>query len=149
MLISLGKEREKGYCSRTRKPNRDKETESPYLVHPLTYRQVYLTKDAYFIEKIHWEFVEMAWNWCFTLNLAFPSAHFAPWIFLPALAFFFFHASWQEIRIFALFGWGKNARRSIVSIRHSVYLSGYGRNWYLCACPALCQQKQRLEFTTA
>ena len=26
-----------------------------------------------------------------------------------------------------LFGWGKNARKSIVSIRHSVYLSGYGK----------------------
>ena len=50
----------KSNSSRTRKPNRDKETESPYLVHPLTYRQVYLTKNAYFIEKIHWEFVEMA-----------------------------------------------------------------------------------------
>ena len=32
---------------------RDKETESPYLVHPLTYSQVYLTKYAYFGEKIH------------------------------------------------------------------------------------------------
>ena len=32
---------------------RDKETESPYLVHPLTYRQIYLAKDAYFGEKIH------------------------------------------------------------------------------------------------
>ena len=32
---------------------RDKETESPYLIHPLTYRQVYLTKYAYFGEKIH------------------------------------------------------------------------------------------------
>ena len=39
---------------------RDKKTESPYLVHPLTYRQVYLTKDAYFVEKIHCELVEMA-----------------------------------------------------------------------------------------
>ena len=32
---------------------RDKETEWLYLVHPLTYRQVYLTKHAYFGEKIH------------------------------------------------------------------------------------------------
>ena len=32
---------------------RDKETESPYLIHPLTYRQVYLTKYAYFGEKTH------------------------------------------------------------------------------------------------
>ena len=32
---------------------RDKETESLYLVHPLTYRQVYLTKVAYFGENIH------------------------------------------------------------------------------------------------
>ena len=39
-------------------PNRDKKTESPYLVHPLTYRQVYLTKDAYFVEKIHCELVK-------------------------------------------------------------------------------------------
>ena len=31
------------YCSPTKIPNRDKKTESPYLVHPLTYRQVYLT----------------------------------------------------------------------------------------------------------
>ena len=38
---------------------RDKKTESPYLVHPLTYRQVYITKDAYFVEKIHCELVEM------------------------------------------------------------------------------------------
>ena len=37
------------YCSPTRIPNRDKKTESPYLVHPLTYRQVHLTKDAYFV----------------------------------------------------------------------------------------------------
>ena len=65
------------YCSRTRKPNRDKETESPYLVHPLTYRQVYLTKDAYFIEKIHFELVEMASNWSFTLNSELQAAHFA------------------------------------------------------------------------
>ena len=48
------------YCSPTKIPNRDKKTESPYLVHPLTYRQVYLTKDAYFVEKIHCELVEMA-----------------------------------------------------------------------------------------
>ena len=46
--------------SPTRIPNRDKKTESLYLVHPLTYRQVYLTKDAYFVEKIHCELVEMA-----------------------------------------------------------------------------------------
>ena len=46
--------------SPTKIPNRDKKTESPYLVHPLTYRQVYLTKDAYFVEKIHCELVEMA-----------------------------------------------------------------------------------------
>ena len=39
---------------------RDKETESPYLVHPLTYRQVYLTKDAYFGEKIHCVLEKMA-----------------------------------------------------------------------------------------
>ena len=39
---------------------RDKETESPYLVHPLTYRQVYLTKDAYFGEKIHCMLEKMA-----------------------------------------------------------------------------------------
>jgi len=39
---------------------RDKETESPYLLHPLTYRQVYLTKDAYFGEKIHCVLVKMA-----------------------------------------------------------------------------------------
>ena len=39
---------------------RGKETEWLYLVHPLTYRQVYLTKDAYFVEKIHCELVEMA-----------------------------------------------------------------------------------------
>ena len=33
---------------------RDKETEWPYLIHPLTYRQVYLTKKyAYFGEKTH------------------------------------------------------------------------------------------------
>ena len=32
------------YRSPTKIPNRDKKTESPYLVHPLTYRQVYLTK---------------------------------------------------------------------------------------------------------
>ena len=32
---------------------RDKETKAPYLIHPLTYRQVYLTKYAYFGEKIH------------------------------------------------------------------------------------------------
>ena len=43
------------YWSPTKIPNRDKKTESPYLVHPLTYRQVYLTKDAYFVEKIHCE----------------------------------------------------------------------------------------------
>ena len=43
------------YRSPTKIPNRDKKTESPYLVHPLTYRQVYLTKDAYFVEKIHCE----------------------------------------------------------------------------------------------
>ena len=49
-----------GYRSPTKIPNRDKKTESPYLVHPLTYRQVYLTKDAYFVEKIHCELVEMA-----------------------------------------------------------------------------------------
>ena len=48
------------YLSPTKIPNRDKKTESPYLVHPLTYRQVYLTKDAYFVEKIHCELVEMA-----------------------------------------------------------------------------------------
>ena len=48
------------YRSPTKIPNRDKKTESPYLVHPLTYRQVYLTKDAYFVEKIHCELVEMA-----------------------------------------------------------------------------------------
>ena len=48
------------YWSPTKIPNRDKKTESPYLVHPLTYRQVYLTKDAYFVEKIHCELVEMA-----------------------------------------------------------------------------------------
>ena len=48
------------YCSPTRIPNRDKKTEWPYLLHPLTYRQVYLTKDAYFVEKIHCELVEMA-----------------------------------------------------------------------------------------
>ena len=47
------------YCGPTKIPNRDKKTESPYLVHPLTYRQVYLTKDAYFVEKIHGELVEM------------------------------------------------------------------------------------------
>ena len=47
------------YRSPTKIPNRDKKTESPYLVHPLTYRQVYLTKDAYFVEKIHCELVEM------------------------------------------------------------------------------------------
>ena len=41
---------------------RDKKTESPYLVHPLTYRQVYLTKDASFVEKMHCELVEMVWN---------------------------------------------------------------------------------------
>ena len=39
---------------------RDKETESPYLVHPLTYRQVYSTKDAYFGEKIHCVLEKMA-----------------------------------------------------------------------------------------
>ena len=48
------------YWSPTKIPNRDKKTESLYLVHPLTYRQVYLTKDAYFVEKIHCELVEMA-----------------------------------------------------------------------------------------
>ena len=48
------------YRSPTKIPNRDKKTESPYHVHPLTYRQVYLTKDAYFVEKIHCELVEMA-----------------------------------------------------------------------------------------
>ena len=48
------------YWSPTRIPNRDKETESPYLVHPLTYRQFYLTKDAYFGEKMHCLFVKMA-----------------------------------------------------------------------------------------
>ena len=52
--------RDFGYRSPTKIPNRDKKTESPYLVHPLTYRQVYLTKDAYFVEKIHCELVEMA-----------------------------------------------------------------------------------------
>ena len=46
------------YRSPTKIPNRDKKTESPYLVHPLTYRQVYLTKDAYFVEKIHCELVK-------------------------------------------------------------------------------------------
>ena len=46
------------YWSPTKIPNRDKKTESLYLVHPLTYRQVYLTKDAYFVEKIHYELVE-------------------------------------------------------------------------------------------
>ena len=30
----------------------DKETESPYLVHPLTYRQVYRIKEACFTVKI-------------------------------------------------------------------------------------------------
>ena len=49
----------KVYWSPTKIPNRDMKTESPYLVHPLTYRQVYLTKDAYFVEKIHGELVEM------------------------------------------------------------------------------------------
>jgi len=39
---------------------RDKETESPYLIHPLTYRQVYLTKYAYFAEKIHSVLEKMA-----------------------------------------------------------------------------------------
>ena len=48
------------YWSPKKIPNRDKKTESPYLVHPLTYRQVYLTKDAYFVEKLHCELVEMA-----------------------------------------------------------------------------------------
>ena len=48
------------YCSPTKIPNRDKKTESPYLVHPLTYRQVYLTKDAYFVKKLYCELVEMA-----------------------------------------------------------------------------------------
>ena len=48
------------YRSPTKIPNRDKKTESPYLFHPLTYRQVYLTKDAYFVEKIHCELIEMA-----------------------------------------------------------------------------------------
>ena len=82
-----------------------------------------LSSEEYFVEKMHCELVEMVWNWRFTLNLELQSAHF---IFLHAFAFFFFYASWQEIRILVLFGWGKNARRSIVSIRHSVYLSGYG-----------------------
>ena len=50
------------YCSPTRIPNRDKKTEWPYLLHPLTYRQVYLTKVAYFVEKIHGELVEMTLN---------------------------------------------------------------------------------------
>ena len=49
----------KDYWSLTRIPNRDKKIELLYLVHPLTYRQVYLTKDAYFVEKIHGELVEM------------------------------------------------------------------------------------------
>ena len=48
------------YWSPTKIPKCDKKTESPYLVHPLTYRQVYLTKDVYFVEKIHCELVEMA-----------------------------------------------------------------------------------------
>ena len=39
---------------------RDKETESPYLFHPLTYRQVYLTKVAYFGGKIHCVLEKMA-----------------------------------------------------------------------------------------
>ena len=39
---------------------RDKETESPYLVHPLSYSQVYLTKVAYFDEKINCVLEKMA-----------------------------------------------------------------------------------------
>ena len=65
------------YCSPTTIPNRDKKTESPYLVHLLTsYRQVYITKDAYFIEIIRCELVEMACNWRFTQNLELKFAHF-------------------------------------------------------------------------
>ena len=102
------------YCSPTRIPNRDKKTESPYLVHPLTYRQVYLTKDAYFVEKIHCELLvclkitHLTWIWnsyLFNFCMNFP----------PCIqAFFLFYASWQEIRILVLFGWGKNARCSVV-----------------------------------
>ena len=102
------------YCSPTKIPNRDKKTESPYLVHPLTYRQVYLTKDAYFVEKIHCELLvclkitHLTWIWnsyLFNFCMNFP----------PCIqAFFLFYASWQEIRILVLFGWGKNARSSVV-----------------------------------
>ena len=42
-----------------------------------------------------------------------------------------FYASCQGIRILVLVGWEKNARRSIVSIRHSVYLSGYGTHSFV------------------
>ena len=58
--LRISHRNERHYRSPTKIPNRDKKTESPYLVHPLTYRQVYLTKDAYFVEKIHCELVEMA-----------------------------------------------------------------------------------------
>ena len=40
-----------------------------------------------------------------------------PILLLHALAFFFFYASWQGIRILVLFSWGKNAHCSIVYIR--------------------------------
>ena len=91
------------YWSPTRITNRDKETESPHLVHPLTYRQFYLTKDAYFVEKIHCELLEMAWYWRFSLNLKLPSAHYYMNFLHAFFAFFLFYASWQEIRILVLF----------------------------------------------
>ena len=102
---------------------RDKKTESLYLVHPLTYRQVYKIKEACFNVKISSVLLKclkialLTWIWNTNFCMNFP----------PCIqAFFFFYASWQEIRILVLFGWGKNTRRSIVSIRHSVFLSGYG-----------------------
>ena len=110
----FGQDSKESYRSPTKIPNRDKKTESPYLVHPLTYRQVYLTKDAYFVEKIHCELLvclkitHLTWIWnsyLFNFCMNFP----------PCIqAFFLFYASWQEIRILVLFGWGKNARCSVV-----------------------------------
>ena len=89
----------------------------------------YLTKDAYFGEKMHCVLVKMAGNHCFSLNSELQSAHFTP----PCISILLFYASWQGNRILVLFSWGKKCALQLRLYNDSVSLALYGSVWLATA----------------